>query len=281
MHRTINLIGIRNKHSIQTNRNQTLFKRTHLSSTIGEKSSLEWKIPVGRESGIKVTNSLCLKKGKVGLNLPSGSKLSWYTCGPTVYEEAHIGHARSYVSVDIIQRILNDHFGIHVIHLMGMTDVDDKIIQKAKESNQSFSQVAKFYEEKFLADVDLLGVKRPTCITRVSEHISEIIQFVEKIIQNGRAYIAPSGSVYFAMDGYDGYGKLLSSVEKVNSLEDNGHSSEKRNSKDFSLWKAAKEGEPYWDSPWGRGSPVRFSPVFLYKPFTRVGQFESIALSGR
>ncbi|PRP77302.1 cysteinyl-tRNA synthetase [Planoprotostelium fungivorum] len=242
----------------------------------------KWNLPTGIDTGIKVKNSLTSEK-RVPLISPNGKKLTWcvikgnselnklirYTCGPTVYDAAHLGHARSYVSVDILQRILTDYYNIDVFHMMGMTDVDDKIINKAKETGRSIvevlfpvqkqihcRQVSRHYEKEFLQQMEALNVRTIQCVAdrnRVSEHIEDITRYVETIIGKGAAY-AVNGSVYFSMDQYKGYGKLLASVDHI-TPEGEVETKDKRNPKDFALWKAAKDGEPSWPSPWGQGRP--------------------------
>lgn len=135
--------------------------------------------------------------------------LTWYTCGPTVYDNSHLGHARTYVTIDIIQRILEKCFGFQLFRMMGVTDVDDKIIIKAKEEKREISQIAQHFEKEFFHDMQKLGVRQPTVILRVTDHISEIIQFIEGIIKNGYGYVAPSGSVYFRTKNFKNYGKAF------------------------------------------------------------------------
>lgn len=142
--------------------------------------------------------------------LPSQQSLSWYACGPTVYDSSHIGHARTYINTDIIRRILTDHFKIHVNFAMGMTDIDDKIIARSKleqladsdpassQQPPNWLQLARKYEASFLADMDALGVRRPGAILRVTEHMEEIQTYIAGILLTGKAYVTPSG-VYFSV----------------------------------------------------------------------------------
>jgi cysteinyl-tRNA synthetase len=193
------------------------------------------------------------------------SPLTWYSCGPTVYDVAHLGHARTYVCQDIIRRILVDYFRIDAVFAMGITDIDDKIIDKAKseglihwEQMQGFARVL---EQSFFADMDRLGVARPDVVLRVTEHIDAIIAYVQGIEQKGHAYQTPDG-VYFDMNSFKAssghYGKLSSLPPQDETQEATSTiigKSEKRNPRDFVLWKSAKPGEPSWASPWGPGRP--------------------------
>ena len=201
--------------------------------------------------------------------------LSWYACGPTVYDSSHIGHARTYINTDIIRRILTDHFKIHVNFAMGMTDIDDKIIARSKTeqlpapgaapSLPPWLQLARKYEASFLADMDALGVRRPGAILRVTEHLEEIQAYIATILRTGKAYETPSG-VYFSVARHSSppssssappagtYGKLgaIPSRSKPSSSssaqqegegdqdqEQRGKSSlsDKQDPRDFALWK--------------------------------------------
>uniref|UniRef100_K3W8N7 cysteine--tRNA ligase n=1 Tax=Globisporangium ultimum (strain ATCC 200006 / CBS 805.95 / DAOM BR144) TaxID=431595 RepID=K3W8N7_GLOUD len=195
--------------------------------------------------------------------------LKWYACGPTVYDRAHLGHARAYVSQDILRRILEKRFRYNVFLVMGVTDVDDKIIKRAQERKIHFAELARDEERAFFEDMEALYVQPPNTITRVSEHMSEIIEYVEKIQKNGFAYESSDGSgVYFhTKELGDAYGKLdpmrnahvSASDVQASDVEDDDAASmvtAKKDRRDFALWKASKEpGEPSWDSPWGPGRP--------------------------
>lgn len=198
--------------------------------------------------------------------------LKWYACGPTVYDKAHLGHARAYVSQDILRRVAERTGGYKVQLVMGVTDVDDKIIKRAKEQNVSFQTLAREQELQFFQDMTKLYVKPPTAITRVSEHLPEIVKYVEEIQKKGFAYEAVDGSgVYFNTQQLGtSYGKLdprgqtlqdaevqteaVASVEESEVVEE--EEKVKKDPRDFALWKAAKEpDEPAWQSPWGMGRP--------------------------
>ena len=127
---------------------------------------------------------------------PASDLLRVYICGPTVYNSAHLGHARTYLTFDIIRRILEQVFGKTVVYQMNITDIDDKIITRSNEQGVSASELAKKYEAEFFRDMDNLGVQRPTAVTRVTECMPSIIAFVQQIMDNGYAYMS-NGSVYF------------------------------------------------------------------------------------
>ncbi|ERE91027.1 putative cysteinyl-tRNA synthetase [Cricetulus griseus] len=176
-----------------------------------------------------------------------------YSCGPTVYDHAHLGHACSYVRFDIIRRILTKVFGCNVVMAMSITDVDDKIIRRANEMNVSPASLASLFEEEFKQDMAALKVLPPTVYLRVTENIPQIIAFIEGIIAHGHAYSTATGSVYFDLQARgDKYGKLINVVPSAPvEPADSG----KRHASDFALWKAAKPQEVFWTSPWGDGRP--------------------------
>lgn len=210
-----------------------------------------------RLCSIKIKNSLIGGADK----LKSGeTKLKWYACGPTVYDDAHIGHARTYVNTDIIRRVLSDYFRIEVDFAMGMTDIDDKIIVRASERNMNWITLARAYETSFMGNLEALNIRRPDTVLRVTEHLDSIIHYIERIISLGKAYATPSGVYFDVAKGITSYGKLGSiptSAEEENSEENS--SSHKRDKRDFALWKIFKgksdSSGPLWDSPWGAGRP--------------------------
>jgi len=299
----------------------------------------------------------------------SGNQVKFYICGPTVYDLSHMGHARSYLSLDILRRVLSNYFNYDVIFVMNITDIDDKIIKRARQNwlferyvkengnnfhtigcdvikaletfrskvevetdpdkkamlttilnrvhstvvavesqlkdettvavegqcqellasikdvladwldvqygdtvtdHSIFTSLAKKYEIEFLQDMRILNVLPPTILTRVSEYVPEIIEYVERIIKNGYGYTTADGSVYFDTTKFQAnekhfYAKLVPEAvgdtenEAKHMKESEGELSlgvqEKRNPSDFALWKASKKGEPFWDSPWGKGRP--------------------------
>jgi cysteinyl-tRNA synthetase len=201
------------------------------------------------------------------LPLPAnGDPLTWYACGPTVYDAAHIGHARTYVALDIIRRLLVHFSGAPVLYCMGVTDIDDKIVARANEQGVAPHALARRWEAAFFADMARLGTLPPTCITRVTEHVPEIIAYIQGIVAAGQGYKGADG-VYFDVARMAGaYGKLMPSARHGDGGVDgpvHGESDEparlerlKRDPRDFALWKLAKSAaEPAWPSPWGRGRP--------------------------
>jgi cysteinyl-tRNA synthetase len=185
-----------------------------------------------------------LVAGKVGL----------YVCGPTVQDRSHVGHARVYTAFDVVVRWLRAK-GLAVTHVRNFTDIDDKIIRKAAELGITPDALAEKNIALFWSEMDELGIGRPDVAPRVTTHIPEIIALIETLIARGAAYES-QGDVYFAVKKYPPYGKLskrnlddLLSGARVESGE------QKHDPLDFALWKAAKPGEPSWDSPWGKGRP--------------------------
>ncbi|RXM32734.1 putative cysteine--tRNA ligase, mitochondrial [Acipenser ruthenus] len=188
---------------------QCFNKVNHLrSDTLCTGSEKKWQKPMGFDTGLKTYNSLT--KGKEPLILAKEGIATWYSCGPTVYDHAHLGHACSYVRFDTVQRILTRVFGINVIHVMVITDIDDKIIKRASELNMSSTVLARLYDEEFKSDMAALKVLPPTVYMRVTENIPQIIAFIEGIINNQHAYATPKGSVYFDIKSIGSrYGKLM------------------------------------------------------------------------
>ena len=176
-----------------------------------------------------------------------------YVCGPTVYDYTHLGHARTYVAFDVIRRYLRLR-GYDVFYVQNITDIDDKIINRAREEGVDWREVAETYTRDYMECLEKLNIK-VDLHPRVSHHIREIIGFIQELIDRGYAYVAPSGSVYFSVDAYDDYGRLSSRLNRELWSQEEEFAREKRRPYDFALWKAAKPGEPWWDSPWGPGRP--------------------------
>ncbi|KAK3984348.1 tRNA synthetases class I (C) catalytic domain-containing protein [Cladorrhinum sp. PSN332] len=334
---------------------------------------------------LKIYNSLTRNKDDFVPVDPTGNTVTWYACGPTVYEDAHLGHAKNYVSTDIIRRIMNDYFGFHVKFVMNTTDIDDKIILSGRQQHllarfkqehaaegdsvsdsilaetkvafqhyiaknlpllpsdtgpETFSEAAgqgykakpegepatvddlllrarigtarsaaealqapgtpaeffsktddillpyldmlhgadidsdnhkiyleltQTFERRFFEDMKALNVLPPDVLTRVTEYVPQVVEFVEKIVANGFGYATSDGSVYFDIDAFEKAGHSYSRLEPWNkndrALQDDGEGSlskgksMKRSENHFALWKASKPGEPAWSSPWGRGRP--------------------------
>jgi len=182
-------------------------------------------------------------------------KVRMYVCGPTVYSDAHVGHAMSSIVFDFIRRYL-EYKGYDVRHVMNFTDVDDKIIARAAKEGEDPATLASRYTEQYKAQLDRLNVRRPTVLPRVSQTIPEIIRMVADLIESDHAYVTPGGDVYFRVRSDDDYGKLSRrKLEEAVSGTRALSSDEKTDEGDFALWKAAKPGEPNWDSPWGKGRP--------------------------
>ncbi len=181
-------------------------------------------------------------------------KIRMYSCGPTVYNYFHIGNARPFIVFDVLRRFL-EYVGYDVTFVQNFTDVDDKIINRSHEEGISAKEVADKYIEEYFKDADALGIRRADVHPRVSETISDIIAMVEKLIDNDMAYDI-DGNVYFSVDKFPAYGKL--SGQNIDDLKVGARidvNDEKRSPLDFAVWKKAKEGEPYWESPWGKGRP--------------------------
>lgn len=224
---------------------------------------------------LRIYNSLTHSKDPLKTE---GSIVKWYTCGPTVYDAAHIGHARSYVLLDAIRKTLERYFGYTVRYIMNVTDIDDKIIIRARELaaekegeiqpekkqesiHQATREVGRKYEQEFFRDMRRLGVAPPTYTTRVSDYVQEIIRFAERIEEQGYAYRS-KGSLYFDVRKYaesHEYPRMCPSMQNREALLNEGEGKltreEKRHREDFVLWKASKGDEPSWDSKWGPGRP--------------------------
>ncbi len=201
---------------------------------------------------IRIYNTLGGKKEAFEPMEPGNVRM--YVCGPTVYDSCHIGHARSVVVFDVIARYLRAR-EYDVTYVRNFTDVDDKIINRANSLGVDPLEIAEKFIEEFHEDMDALGVKRADLEPRVTEYIDVIIDFVSMLIEKGKGYQA-GGDVYFAVDSFDGYGKL--SGRRLEDMMAGARvevDEKKRNPFDFALWKEAKPGEPSWDSPWGKGRP--------------------------
>ncbi|MGN1051408.1 MAG: cysteine--tRNA ligase [Acutalibacteraceae bacterium] len=202
---------------------------------------------------MKIYNTLTRKKEEL-VPLEEG-KVKIYACGPTVYNYIHIGNARPICIFDILRRYL-EYRGYEVTFVQNFTDVDDKIIKKANEENTDYLSVSEKYIEEYKKDAKGLGVKEATIHPRATENIEEIINICQSLIDKGYAYCLENGDVYFRTNKFSDYGKL--SHQPLEDLMSGARISvgeEKENPMDFALWKGAKEGEPYWESPFGKGRP--------------------------
>ena len=236
-----------------------------------------WESPLAVEGGdavldemypLHVMNSLTRTKTRF---IPRNKDhITWYQCGPTVYAESHMGHARTYVSLDVIRRICKEFLGYNLVLCQNITDIDDKIIIRSSERKMNFRELASKYEAEFFEDMAKLGVAPPDMITRVSEYMPEIIDYIKTLEDKGIAY-SSNGSVYFDTANYQAcghvYGKLVPEQIGNSELLAEGEGAltaddVKKSPCDFALWKKTKEQEaesdivePSWESPWGNGRP--------------------------
>jgi len=219
---------------------------------------------------LKIYNSLTRKKEKF---IPvEKDKVKMYICGMTVYSDAHIGHARTYLAFDVIRRYF-EYKKYKVTYVQNITDVDDKIIAAANKEGVDPLEYSRRFTDICLNDLDKLGIRRANLYPKASETIPDMIEMTEKIIEKGYGYEA-DGDVYFSVETFKDYGKLSGQKldeMKVGSCVSTGE--KKRNPFDFALWKSAKPGEPSWESPWGKGRPgwhiecSAMSSKFLGLPF--------------
>jgi cysteinyl-tRNA synthetase len=201
---------------------------------------------------LKVTNTLSGKKEE--FKPLNGNQVRMYVCGPTVYDDIHIGNARSAVNFDTIRKYLV-FAGHDVKYVMNITDIDDKIIKKSIEEKKDFHEVAKTYTEAYFDVMDKLGVQKPDIQPRATDSIKEMVDLISGLIEKRHAYVA-GGDVLFDSTSFKTYGRLsgknLEELMEGARVEKNDV---KKHPTDFVLWKAAKPGEPEWDSPWGKGRP--------------------------
>ena len=198
-----------------------------------------------------------MTREKGELNTLFADKIKLFVCGPTVYDDAHIGHGRTYISFDTIKRYL-EFKGYSVFYLQNITDIDDKIINRAKESGIDSKYLAEKFEKRFIEDMAALNVTSVNYFARATDHIEEILDQIQRLIDKGYAYVTETG-VYFEVAKFENYGKL--SNRKLEDLETHriDIDSSKKSPHDFALWKNREApeyaGEPVWDSPWGKGRP--------------------------
>jgi cysteinyl-tRNA synthetase len=185
-----------------------------------------------------------LRENRVGL----------YVCGVTVYDLSHIGHARSTIVFDTIYRYLR-YRGYDVTYVRNFTDIDDKIIKRANDEGVDYKIITEKYIHEFNVDMGSLGLERPTVEPRATEHIPEMIRLISTLVEKGYAYPS-NGDVFFSVEKFNDYGKL--SKRNIDEMQAGARveiDEKKQNPMDFALWKASKPGEPWWESPWGRGRP--------------------------
>jgi len=200
---------------------------------------------------MKVFNTLSGQKEEF---LPQGDEAKMYVCGVTPYDNCHIGHAMSYIIFDVIRRYLRFR-GYKVKYVQNITDIDDKIIDRATKLGITPAELAQKYTDSYFEDMDALNIERADIYPRATGEIAKIIEVIQGLIDKGYAYPA-GGSVYFRVRNVPDYGKLahrnLAEVMAVACVEPG---EDKEHPMDFALWKASKPGEPWWESPWGRGRP--------------------------
>jgi cysteinyl-tRNA synthetase len=201
---------------------------------------------------MNIYNSITKKKEIFKPTIPDTVNI--YVCGPTVYNLFHIGNARSFIMGDIIRRYF-EYKSYKVNYVMNLTDIDDKIIKKSQEENLNFNEVSVKYINAFFEDIRRLKIERATEYPKATENINEILKLISALVAKGVAYNV-NGNVFYDVSKFKDYGKL--SGKNLDELEVGARvevNEEKKNPLDFALWKKAKEGEPYWGSPWGNGRP--------------------------
>jgi cysteinyl-tRNA synthetase len=219
---------------------------------------------------LRVFNTLSGEKQTFVPLIPG--KAGMYVCGVTVYDYCHIGHARAYISFDVIYRYLK-YSGYDVTYVRNYTDIDDKIIRRAIQEGVDYRTIADRYIQAFDEDMTRLGLQKPTLEPKATDHIGGIITVIETLIAKGHAYES-EGDVYYAVDSFPDYLKLSGrTMEEMQAGARVEVGEKKNNPMDFALWKGSKPGEPWWDSPWGKGRPgwhiecSAMSMAFLGKTF--------------
>jgi len=201
---------------------------------------------------LKIYNTLGKKKEE--FKPVEAGRVSMYVCGITAYDMCHIGHARSAVVFDVICKYLK-YKGYNVIYVKNFTDIDDKIIAKANEEDTDIIEISERYIKEHNKDMDEMGVARPSITPKATENIKGMIRHISTLVEKGLAYVV-EGNVFFAVDKFKGYGKLSGrNLDDMLAGARIDINEKKKNPLDFILWKSARDGEPWWDSPWGRGRP--------------------------
>ena len=202
---------------------------------------------------LKIYNTIAREKQDFQPIRPG--KVSMYVCGMTVYDFCHLGHARVMVVFDMVSRWLRTS-GYDLTYVRNITDIDDKIIKRAAENGETIAALTGRFIEAMDRDAAALGVIRPDHEPKATQHIPDMLRLIARLVEHGLAYAAGNGDVYFAVRGFPAYGKLSGkSLEDLRAGERVEVDTHKRDPLDFVLWKAAKSGEPAWDSPWGPGRP--------------------------
>ena len=202
---------------------------------------------------LKIHNSLAREKQGFVPLVPGHVKI--YVCGMTVYDYCHLGHARMMVVFDMVVRWLRAS-GFNVTYVRNITDVDDKIIKRAQENNESIETLTTRFTHAMQEDAAKLGVEPPSCEPRATAHVERMVAMIRTLVDKGLAYAAANGDVYYAVHRFPGYGKLSGkSLDDLRAGERVTIDPHKKDPLDFVLWKAAKPDEPRWESPWGMGRP--------------------------
>lgn len=202
---------------------------------------------------MKIYNSLTKRKEEFVPIQPG--KATIYACGPTVYNYFHIGNARPFIIFDTLRRYL-EYRGYEVSFVQNFTDIDDKMIKAANEQGITVKELGEHYIAEYFKDAEGLNIKKATVHPKATEHMQDIIDLIAKLIEKGHAYVAENGDVYYDINSFPQYGQLCG--QNLEELEMGARievSDVKKNPMDFALWKAKKEGEPYWESPWSEGRP--------------------------
>jgi cysteinyl-tRNA synthetase len=181
-------------------------------------------------------------------------RIGLYVCGPTVYGHVHVGNARAPLFWDVVVRYLRSR-GYDVTFVQNITDIEDKIINKANDEGVSWQEIVARYTDSFHERLRMLGVGLPDVEPRATEHIPEMISLIEELVEKGHAYAPGNGDVYYSVESFPGYGSLSHQRPEEMRETEKGQTGHKRSPLDFALWKASKPGEPSWESPWGPGRP--------------------------
>jgi len=195
-------------------------------------------------------DTLSGERVKVG----QSGKIGLYVCGPTVYNHIHIGNARAPLFWDVVVRYLRSR-GYDVTYVQNITDVEDKILNKANEESVSWEEVVRRYTDSFHERLKMLGISLPDIEPRATEHIPEMISLIQELIEKGHAYAPGNGDVYYAVETFPDYGRLSHQRPEEMRETEKGQTGFKKSPLDFALWKASKPGEPSWESPWDLGRP--------------------------
>ena len=183
------------------------------------------------------------------------NRVSLYVCGPTVYDDAHLGHAKSALVFDLLSRVLKAN-GYEVTYARNITDIDDKIIKKAQESSKNIKEITDFYTDAYHKEMEQLGIKRPDLEPKATESLEAMFEMIQKLLDNGHAYKTDDGDVYFDTSSDGDYLKLSCRIQDEDDKKQRVESSsQKKNSADFALWKSVKDSSVAFDSPFGRGRP--------------------------